>query len=352
MKSKTMILMILAIGCGLVASILTSRMLAQNNQAEVEKVSVLVAKQKIALGTAIKEPEKLFVTKQFIKGEEPKGAITKFEELKDKRLNKPINPEVHVTPEDFEDEATSGLQGVIRPGYRAIAIKVAADTNVAGFVRPHSRVDVISTVRGSEQNSISRIILENMLVLAVDQMNTRDGEKVAHVASTVTLEAKPDEAEKLAMAGAMGELRLVLRNNEDEDPSGTRGARPSDVVRGKAGGDAKTEEEGKTETAGPVVAPKVPDVPVAPAPTPEPPKVVAVPPPPKTHTLTVYNGESVTRAVYVVGKENEENGTEITRSEPGIPAKKPEPPTPTPTEPSPPPAAEPKADKAPDGSDA
>src|SRR5262245_32869905 len=133
MKSKTMILMILAIGCGLVAIILTSRMLAQQSAAEVEKVTILVSKAKIGLGTTIKEPEKLFIEKQFPRGTEPKGAIAKFEELKGKRLNKPIAAEVHVTVEDLQDEKTSGLEMVIKPGYRAISIKVAPDTNVAGF---------------------------------------------------------------------------------------------------------------------------------------------------------------------------------------------------------------------------
>jgi hypothetical protein len=192
-----------------------------------------------------------------------------------------------------------------------------------------------------------------MLVLAVDQQRTRDGDKDAQIASTVTLEAKPDEAEKLTIAAAIGELRLVLRSPDDEVAASTRGARPADVLKGKSGGDTKDgEETGKTETAGPVVAPKVPDVPAGPAPTPEAPKAVAAPRPPKTHTLTVINGESQTRAVYIE-KEGEDNSTEITRSETGArPAKKPEAPAPAPTEVVPPPAAEPKTEKAPEGSNA
>jgi pilus assembly protein CpaB len=350
MKSKTMILMILAIGCGLVASILTSRMLAQQGtQTDVEKVAVLVAKQKIGLGTTIKEPEKMFTEKLFIKGQEPKGAVSSYDELKGKRLNKPINAEVHVTADDIADEKNGGLEGVIRPGHRAITIKVGTDTGTAGFVRAHSRVDVVSTVRGGDANSIAKIILENMLVLAVDQQRQRDGDKDAQIASTVTLEAKPDEAEKLTMAAAIGELRLLLRSPEDEVAAQTRGARPSDVLKGKSGGDTKDDgDPGKTETASAPVAPKVPDVPVAPAPTPEPPKVVEAPKPPKTHTLTVINGESQTRAVYV--EKEGDSSTEITRSEPGAaPTKKPEAPAPAP-ETAPPPAAEPTKEKAPDGS--
>jgi len=336
MKSKTMILMVLAIGCGLVASILTSRMLAQQGQGETEKVTVLVAKQKIALGQSLKEPEKFFVEKQFLKGTEPKGAITKFEDLKGRRLSKPLGVDVHVTPEDL-DESSSGLSAVLRPGYRAIAIKVSADTNVAGFVQPNSRVDIISTVRNGEQNSVARIILENMLVLAVDHLRVKAEDKEAHVASTVTLEAKPDEAEKLTMAVSMGELRLVLRNHEDEASASTKGARPSDVLRGKAGGDATESGDGKTETTSPITGLKVPDAPATLVPG-EGPRAEVKVTPPKTHKLTVYNGENVIVAVFIQ-KEDGNDSTEINKSQPETPAKKPETPA---APPAAPPTTEPK----------
>ena len=59
MKSKTFVMMFVAIGCGLVAAYLTARISAKS--ATPDTTPVLVAKEKIHAGQVIKEPEKLFI---------------------------------------------------------------------------------------------------------------------------------------------------------------------------------------------------------------------------------------------------------------------------------------------------
>jgi pilus assembly protein CpaB len=314
MKSKTMILMVAAVACGLVASYLTSRMLAQQQPAEDDKVKVLVAKQKIALGTLIREPEKYFVEKEFIKGQEPKAALTSFDQIKDKRLNKTINTDYHLTPDDLMDKNTKGsLQAEIPPGYRALAITVRADTNVAGFVLPDARVDVVFTQRAGEKDSISKTILQNMRVLAVDTQDIRDGEKHALTASTVTLLVKPEEAEVITMARGLGEISLVLRGYDDAEKINTVGKKAGDVLKlsGQVTGPSDGTEggDGKPLLPGSIPDVKAPDGKQAKAEEPPPP-----PPAPKTHTLTIFNGESVTRAVFVEG----EAETRIEKSSPEV----------------------------------
>src|SRR5438270_7686299 len=88
MKPKTMILMIVAVTCGLGASYMTSRLLAErgNSTDENEKVSVLVARKNLDMGMLIKSPAELFEEKQFTKGEEPKSGILDFGLLKGRQL--------------------------------------------------------------------------------------------------------------------------------------------------------------------------------------------------------------------------------------------------------------------------
>jgi pilus assembly protein CpaB len=317
MKSKTMILMVAAVACGLVASYLTSRMLAQQQPVEEEKVKVLVARQKIALGTLIRDPEKLFVEKEFIKGQEPKAALTSFDQLKDKRLAKTVNADYHLTADDLMDkDKNNNLQNQIPPGYRALAITVRAETNVAGFVLPDARVDVVFTQRAGEKDSISKTILQNMRVLAVDTKDTR-GEDKAMPASTVTLLVKPEEAEVMTMARGLGELSLVLRGFDDAEHINTMGKKPLDVLKlaGQVNGPNENAENG--EGGKPLLPGGIPDVK---APDQKPAGKAEEPPPPapKTHTLTIFNGESVTRAVYVEGDAD----TRIEKSEPEAPAAK------------------------------
>jgi RNA polymerase sigma factor (sigma-70 family) len=137
-----------------------------------------------------------------------------------------------------------GLSGVLQPGERAIAIRVTAEAGVSGFVLPGSRVDVICTTRGTE--TTSKVILQNLRVLAVDQMVKEKADQPGPAASTVTLAAKPEEATRLALASSLGELRLALRGPADDKavaPIVTR-KEDLDVVRGSTTARSGPAEEG------------------------------------------------------------------------------------------------------------
>jgi pilus assembly protein CpaB len=307
MKPKTLILMVVAIVCGLAASYMTSRLIAERSteKSDEEKVAILVAKQNLATGYLIKEPEKMFEEKLYTKGEEPKKAIRTIDQLIDRRLNKPVNAEQFVTAEDLVSKEQDGLSGVMKAGMRAVGLKVNVDSAVAGFVLPHCRIDIISVMRRNENETYSKIILQNVLVLAVDQTPLRPDDKPAMVASTVTVQVTPAQAEALSLASDLGSLRLILRSFGDEEKVATRGVTPKSLLQAD-NGEAKEPE---------------PPPPPKPAPAPAPAPVVVVkpkePPPPKTHTLTIYNGESATKAVFILDDHNVPRSSQIEQSLPG-----------------------------------
>jgi hypothetical protein len=119
MKPKTLILLLVA-GCsGVVGSYLTSLVTAQLAvQTEAEKVSVLVARQNIATGTLFRDPDQFFEEKPFIKGEDPTGAIRSSNELKDRRLNKPLRAEQFVTAGDLSEPEKKEPAREQEPGTR------------------------------------------------------------------------------------------------------------------------------------------------------------------------------------------------------------------------------------------
>src|SRR5262249_42325256 len=135
MKPKTMILMVVAIGCGLVASYMTSRLLAERGQGPPPNTKkLLVAIKKVPMYTLIKEPEKYFVEKDVSEDAAPKKALTSFEDIKGKKLNKAINEDGFVQTDDLLDPRQDGLHATLAPGQRAVAIKVDAQSLVGGFV--------------------------------------------------------------------------------------------------------------------------------------------------------------------------------------------------------------------------
>jgi hypothetical protein len=163
-----------------------------------------------------------------------------------------------------------------------------------------------------------------MLVLASDTSYQRDGEKQAMLASTVTLAAKPDDAQKLRLAAALGELSLMLRNPEDDEILNPRLVRPRDVSKSS---DASVASATGTDGSGGAATPpliNVPDPatggtqPTGPAVvkgTEKEPEAVKQP---KTITQIIHNGESVTRTVFVAGNNGDFSmDVERSRPEPG-----------------------------------
>ena len=116
------------------------------------------------------------------------------------------------------------LAAALGPGMRAVTIPTDNDTGgVGGFVFPGDRVDLVLTqeVEGGGDGPALRTaetIVRNLRVLAIDQridQKTEDGKTQVAKAETVTLEATPRIAEKIAVARSMGTLSLSLRSIAD-----------------------------------------------------------------------------------------------------------------------------------------
>lgn len=106
------------------------------------------------------------------------------------------------------------MAAVLTPGYRAMSIKIGADSGVAGLVFPGDRVDIILThnitkVDGSEHRA-SETVLENVRVLALDSRVDDEAGK-PKLAKTATLELTPKQVEILSVSRELGRLSLSLR---------------------------------------------------------------------------------------------------------------------------------------------
>lgn len=121
------------------------------------------------------------------------------------------------------------LAAVLTPGHRAVSVPVNATTGISGFVFPGDLVDMLLTVRFNEKRDAeedtttrhaTKTILRSVRVLAIDQI-VQKTEGEATVAKNVTLEVKPKDGEKVALALEMGSLSLSLRSLATEEDSDT-----------------------------------------------------------------------------------------------------------------------------------
>ena len=118
----------------------------------------------------------------------------------------------------FAAGTEGGLPAVIAPKHRAVSVKVDSVIGVAGFVKPGAKVDVLATLRRVDKPDslpYSKVILQDVKVLAIDQKleEARDGD--AQLVSVVTLEVEPEAAQKLIYSAHEGRLQLALRTPGD-----------------------------------------------------------------------------------------------------------------------------------------
>jgi pilus assembly protein CpaB len=225
MRPKSLLLLALALGCGLVAAIGISQVMDNNKgQVSVETVPIYVALHNINLGDPI-EAEMLSL-EEWPKDKVPRGAISKLEDLEGRRPRtaiiegEPLLEGKLLAAGQIADPIRS-----IPKGMRLKTIAVDAEKSAAGLLGPGDRVDVQLFVKKDQRTGIetakSKVILQNIRVFAVDQTVQRspDGSEERTIAKTVSLMLLPEQASKLSLAEQIGELSLIPRNPDDQEAS-------------------------------------------------------------------------------------------------------------------------------------
>jgi pilus assembly protein CpaB len=122
------------------------------------------------------------------------------------------------------------LSAMLGDGMKAVTIRVNDVEGVAGFVLPGDHVDVVLTRQQDKAVAASDVVLQNVRVLAVDQIADERAEKPS-VAKAVTLEVEVTAAQKLALAATIGTLSLALRKAGEATAANTRRITVSDLPK-------------------------------------------------------------------------------------------------------------------------
>jgi pilus assembly protein CpaB len=220
----------------------------------LETQSIAIATVDLNWGTVVvKEMVKM---EPYLKSSLPAGVYPDMNSLIGRvvissiRANEPFL-ESRVAPQTMK---TGGVAAVISSKKRAVAVRVDNVIGVAGFIYPGNRVDVLVTLsKGKAEEPITKMVLENVLVLATgsEVQRARGKEEKASPVDVITLEVGPEEAEKLALASTEGKLQLALRGLTDTDEVLTKGTSIPTLLTSFSGSGPVAAPAGKTskETA-------------------------------------------------------------------------------------------------------
>lgn len=230
MKNARALIMIgISIAVGLGAVFAAAQWVRQ--QTSMATVKVVVAAKDLDLGTRLNATMLQLV--EWPASSKINGAFSDLSKLDSRVINTTILRGEPVLESRLAPEGSKGgLSAVITEGRRAMTVKVNEVVGVAGFALPGNYVDIMVNVPDDKNKTVSKIVLEQILVLAVAQDQVVRDESKAKVVSAVTLEVTPEQAEKLDLARSVGNLSLVLRNQVDRTPTVTTGARTGDLLAG------------------------------------------------------------------------------------------------------------------------
>lgn len=224
MQSKTPLLMVTALVCGLGAAFGTWKLVsgaASNPQDEV-KVKVLVPVADVA-------PYYLFQDAQrFTEMEWPKSklredvteTITAFDQIKGKTTRHyRLKPNEPIYKNDICETRDDDINERLKNGEVAHAIQVTVERAGGGFIQVGNRVDIAATIQptGGETGIKTQYILEDIEVLAVDNTSKKDNTQMATPPTRFLLRLTRPQA--LMLKNFQDTSKIDIDRRRDGDPT-------------------------------------------------------------------------------------------------------------------------------------
>jgi len=210
----------------------------ETNTKPVATQTIVVAKQPLRFGTQLDAG--MLEEMPWPSAAVPNGAFTKIDDVL-KGGNRVVLAAIEANEPILSLKITGAgqratLSALVKPGMKAVTVRVNDVEGVGGFVLPGDRVDVVLTRQIDKGSATTEVVLQNTRVLAVDQIADDRAAKAA-VAKSITLEVSTVEAQKVWLASSVGNLSLLLRKAGETTEEKTRKISLKDLGVGDAIGD-------------------------------------------------------------------------------------------------------------------
>ncbi len=220
MKSKSIFLMAVSLGFGLIAAIGIRQVLGRSDaitQPSVEMAPVIVAAKDIDAST---ELTKEMVTIEMMPLQSvPEGAASTLEQIEGRVIRTRVGRRFAINLADVVDKSEVNTLA-IPPGFKVVGIKVSAEEHINGLLQPGDLVDIMGVFRQGPNNSALAItFLKKVRVFSVDGALRAEVGRDANTKNTtiVSVLATQKQAEKLVLVQRMADLKIALLGRDSVD---------------------------------------------------------------------------------------------------------------------------------------
>lgn len=228
MRGKSVALLVLALGCGLVASLGITQVLAKRGDSSPppDTMPVFVAKADISIGALINDENSKI--EQWPKDKVPAGSVIRQEDLDGRHARQKIFAGEPIIEPKLLAHGQVPTDSLVPKGLRVVPVPVGFEAIHSGLVLPGTRCDVQVFIRADPSigigETLCKTILQDIKVFAVnDATSTESGDpkspevKSLPTARTVSLLVTPTQAQTVTLASQLGTIRLILRSGDDSE---------------------------------------------------------------------------------------------------------------------------------------
>ncbi len=210
MRAKSVLLLVIALGCGVVASVGVSQVvLDQKNRGAVASVPVLVVVKEISAATKI--PQDSVRVEQWPTDRVPLGTLSDPKMIENKFTKQRIYPGEPIIEAKL---SAKGRDFTVPAGYQIFDIAVKDETGGGGYIGPGDHVDIYGYFEKSARVKAAKSVkvMENLEVVMIDGVAIVDPDAAKQKkSSTIQMLVKDSQYIVLDTAANLGKLRLALR---------------------------------------------------------------------------------------------------------------------------------------------
>lgn len=224
MKSKSLILLVLSIGFGVVAAVGISQVMkgqAQAGPSEAPRGPVLLAAADLDLHAKLSEEN--VKLENWLVDTIPPDAVTSLEQITDMVTTTRMSPGLPIVLSAIQHKNLS-TRPAIPPNMKVVAVRVSADDTIGNLLNPGNKVDVIGVFKQRDPNTNqvttnSRTFLKALKVYSIGNKTTNDsaekGNTNQNASSIVGLMVTEKQSEALVFVQDAGSIKLVLRGDDE-----------------------------------------------------------------------------------------------------------------------------------------
>lgn len=218
MKSKSLVMLFVSLGFGLIAAIGISQVMGRNKgtgEAAVQMVPVVVART--AINHESKFDETTVGVDEWPVNLVPEGALSSLDQLENMVIATPLTRGLPILETNLV-ESSKVVSVPIPPGKKVMGLPLDAEDHMNGLLRPGDRVDIVGVFKDTVNNqevSSPRTFMKNIKIFSVGDSFKRDLTMEKSGGSgkvNVGVLVNEKESEILALAlGSNTKLKFLMR---------------------------------------------------------------------------------------------------------------------------------------------